>query len=118
VDSSNGNGTHPIPSAIRVDPTMVKVNAGRMRLLTAVTGRTMDQLFQSDEPADRIQALAFFELAGMHLDATPAELWELAGSVDVVLGAGDAPDPFGIGSSTVAPPSAGTGDSTPTPSTL
>jgi hypothetical protein len=117
VDSSNGNGRHPIPTVVHVDPTMVKVNAGRMRLLTAVTGRTMDQLFQSDEPADRIQALAFFELAGLHLDLEPAQLWELAGSVDVVLGAGDTPDPFGIGSSTLAPPSAVTGDSTPTTST-
>jgi hypothetical protein len=114
VDS---NGHVPVPRSVQVNPTLIKVNAGRMRLLTAVTGRTMDQMFNSDEPADRIQALAFFELAGLNLGLSPDELWTLAGDIDVVLGAGDSPDPFGIGSSTLAPPSAATGDFIPTPST-
>jgi hypothetical protein len=93
---------------VRIDATSLRMRPSDMRQLTKVTGRTFDQLMQSDEAADKFQALAFVELRRRHPDLDGGEVWELAGDVEVELGA-ERPDPTGNGRPTISPPSAVTG---------
>ena len=85
-----------------------------MRLLSKTTGRSMEQLLQSEESADKFQAIAFFEVRRRHPELSAEDLWQLAGDVEVELGGTDTPDPFATVSSTESPPSPTTGISTPT----
>jgi len=113
----NGNGHTPIPAMLRLSMNVIHTSPNAMRTLTAVTGRTMDQMFNSEEPADKFQALAFFELWRMNLGLPAGEVWELAGAIPLEMGPGEAPDPFVTASSTLEPLSADTGGSIPTTST-
>jgi hypothetical protein len=79
-----------------------------MRQLTKATGRTLEQLLQSDESADKFQAMAFMELKRRHPEMDAGALWELAGEVEVEL-ANEAPDPTANGRLTISPPSVVTG---------
>ena len=114
---TTGNGTVPAVEVMHFDPNTIRINPQAMRMLTVATGRTMEQLMASEEPADKFQAMAFFELRRRHPELGPDALWELAGTIDIELGDTTTADPFGTGSATVAPPSPTTGGSTPTPST-
>jgi hypothetical protein len=107
------NGTVSEPEVVHIDSEHVRMSPQAMRMLTAATGRTLEQLMDSEESADKFQALAFVELHRRHRDVGPAELWEMAGDVEVEL-TPPAADPFGTGSSTLAPRLPTTGDYTPT----
>ena len=111
------NGTAADMEVVRIDPANIRMSPQAMRMLTVATGRTMEQLMQSDESADKFQAMAFFELRRRHPGLDPTELWDLAGEAEVEMGGDQTPDPFGTGSSTGTPLSPATGGSTPTPST-
>ena len=113
----NGDVHSPLPHSLHLSMNVIHASPGAMRTLTAVTGRTMDQMFNSDEPADKFQAIAFFELLRMNTGKAPAELWEHAGGMDLEMGPDAAPDPFGTASSTPALLSADSGGSIPTTST-
>ena len=79
-----------------------------MRLLSKTTGRSMEQLLQSEESADKFQAMAFVELRRRHPDWDGDELWAAAGDVEVELGS-EPPDFTGNGQPITVPPSAVTG---------
>ena len=111
------NGNAPdVVDVVHLDTQHLRMSPQVMRMLTAATGRTMEQLMASDESADKFQAMAFIELHRRHRDLDAAALWELAGATEVELSP-EAPDPFATGSSTDEPRSLTTGESTPTPST-
>jgi len=86
----------------------MRMQPNAMRQLTKATGRTFDQLLESGEPADKFQAMAFIELKRRHPDMDVADLWTLAGEVEIELGA-ETVDPTGNGRPTTWPPSAVTG---------
>jgi len=94
--------------AVSVQMTSLRMRPYDMRQLTKVTGRTFQQMVDSDEPADKLQALAFVELLHRHPGDDPAELWERAGMVYVELNA-EPVDPTANGRPTMSPPSAVTG---------
>jgi len=108
--------TTAVPEVVYLDVQNIRMSPQAMRLLTKATGRSMTQLMESPEDADKFQAMAFFEVRRRHPELSAEQLWELAGEVEVELGA-VTPDPFGTASSTGSPASPTTGDSSPTPST-
>jgi hemerythrin-like domain-containing protein len=89
--------------AVRVDATGMRMQPNAMRQLSKATGRSFEQLLNSDESADKFQAMAFIELKRRHPDWEAAALWELAGEVEVELGT-EPPDPTGNGRPTISPP--------------
>jgi hypothetical protein len=93
---------------VRIDATGLRMRPSDMRQLTKATGRTLEQLLQSEESADKFQAMAFIELRRRHPDLNADELWELAGDVEVEMGA-DLADPTVSAQPTISPPSVGTG---------
>lgn len=113
--ASNGTTADAV-EVVYIDAAHVRMSATAMRMLTKATGRTMEQLMQSEESADKFQTMAFFELRRRHPGLDAAELWQLAGDAEVEM-SGEPPDPFGTASSTGSPALPATGESTPTPST-
>jgi len=93
---------------VRIDATAMRMQPNAMRQLTKATGRTLEQLLASEESADKFQAMAFIELKRRHPLREAAELWELAGEVEVEMAA-ETVDPTGNGRPTISPPSAVTG---------
>ena len=73
----NGTATAAVDvdvEVLRFDPSTIRINPQAMRMLTAATGRTMEQLMASDEPADKFQAMAFFELRRRHPGPRPGRV--------------------------------------------
>jgi len=114
MDNNGLTATAPTVETVRIDPNNVRMSPQAMRMLTRATGRTMEQLMNSEESADKFQAIAFFEVRRRHPELSAEDLWQLAGDVEVELGGTDTPDPFATVSSTESPPSPTTGISTPT----
>ena len=109
-----------LPAAYLADPILIaqdrplRLSAEAMRALAKATGRTMSELLTDEtDEANRIQVVAFAELhrraarAGHLPDADI--LWEQAGLVEVDFMMPAPIDPLDGGSSTILPPSAGTG---------
>jgi hypothetical protein len=114
------NGNTPAAAdveTVHIDPNNVRLSPQAMRMLTKATGRTMSQLMESPEDADKFQAMAFFELRRRHPNLSAEDLWDRAGTVEIELGAVVTADPFGTAPSTGSPTSPTTGASTPTTST-
>jgi hypothetical protein len=96
---------------VYIDATQLRMRPSDMRQLTKATGRTFEQLLQSDESADKFQAMAFIELRRRHRDADldADQLWAMAGDVEIELG-DETPDPTANGRPTISLPSAATGE--------
>ena len=94
---------------VRIDATAMRMQPSAMRQLTKATGRTLEQLLNSEESADKFQAMAFMELRRRHPLKEAAELWDMAGEVEVELGT-EAVDPTANGRPTTSPPSVVTGE--------
>ena len=93
---------------VRIDATGIRMRPNDMRQLTKATGRTFEQLLQSEESADKFQAMSFIELRRRHPDLDAGELWDMAGDVVVEMG-NDQVDPTVSVLPTISPPSADTG---------
>jgi len=110
--------TDYLSSPLAIDPDRpLRASADAMRAFTKATGRTLTDVLQGEDDADRFQALAFFELharaarAGHLPDA--GELYERAGAVEIEFSPSSTPvvaDPLGAASSTTSPLSAATGE--------
>jgi hypothetical protein len=98
-----------IEPPVRIDATQLRMRPADMRQLTKATGRTFEQLLQSDESADKFQAMAFIELRRRHPEMDADQLWSMAGDVEVEMGA-ETVDPTGNGQPTISLPSAVTGE--------
>jgi hypothetical protein len=94
---------------VRIDATQLRMRPSDMRQLTKTTGRTFEQLLESDESADKFQAMAFIELRRRHRDLDGDQLWSMAGEVEIELG-DELPDPTANGLPTMSLPSAATGE--------
>lgn len=92
---------------VRIDATGIRMRPADMRQLTKATGRSFEQLINSEESADKFQAMAFIELRRRHPDLDADELWELAGNTEIELG-NDQPDPTVSVPPTISPPSVAT----------
>lgn len=93
---------------VRLDVTALRMTPSVMRLLSHTTGRSVEQLLQSEESADKFQAMAFIELHRRHPDWSGDELWAAAADTEVILSP-EPPDFTGNGQPTTVPPSAVTG---------
>ena len=93
---------------VRIDVTALRMAPSVMRLLSHTTGRSMEQLLQSEESADKFQAMAFVELRRRHPELDGDQLWAAAGDVEVEL-VNEPPDFTGNGLPTTSPPYAATG---------
>jgi hypothetical protein len=89
---------------VRIETTALRMQPDAMRQLTKATGRTLEQLLASEESADKFQAMAFMELKRRHPEREAAELWQMAGEVEVELGT-EAVDPTANGRPTMSLPS-------------
>lgn len=80
---------------VLVTDAPLRMTADGMRALKKATGRTMSDM--DDDEADRLQAMAFFELhrRGVRLGhlADAGTLWERAGAVDIDFEGPDRLDP-------------------------
>jgi hypothetical protein len=94
---------------VRIEATSLRMRPSDMRQLTKATGRTLEQLLQSDESADKFQAMAFMELRRRHPALDADQLWSMAGDVEVEIG-GETPDPTANGQQTISLPYADTGE--------
>jgi len=97
----------PIPDSVRIDPTGgIRFSPNELRDLRVTSGRSMTELFQDGDDADRMQAMAWLELRRRGHRVT----WDAAGDVAVEL-VTPTPDPTTGDSSTSSQPSADSGAS-------
>ena len=74
-----------------------------------MTGRSLMEMVNGDDDADRMCALAFFAMRRAKPDAAAKDLWEQAEQADVEIGKGDGVDPTSGDGSTPSPLSVTTG---------
>jgi hypothetical protein len=80
-----------------------------LRVVRAMTGRSLMEMVGGDDDADRMAALAFFAMRRADRDAPTKVLWDAAEQADVEIIRGDDVDPTNADGSTPSPVSATTG---------
>lgn len=88
----------------------IRMRVADMRIIAEITGRSWDDIFNSEDLPDRMQVLVFWKLRRIHREKGAAVLWKEAEDAEFTLEGGPAtPDPTKRGSSRALPRSADTG---------
>ena len=94
---------------VTVDPNVPpRFRPADLRVVRAITGRSLMEMVGGDDDADRMAALAFFAMRRAEPTAATKELWDAAEQADVEMVASDA-DPTSGDGSTPSPLSVTTG---------
>jgi hypothetical protein len=94
---------------VTVDPNVPpRFRPADLRVVRAMTGRSLMEMAGGDDDADRMCALAFFAMRRANPDAAAKELWDAAEQADVEMKAAEV-DPTSGDGSTPSPLSATTG---------
>lgn len=95
---------------VRVDPNVPpRFRPADLRVVKAMTGKSMIAMSGGDDDADRLCTLAFVALRRANPTASSKELWDMCEQADVELVAVDAADPTNGDGMTPSPLSVTTG---------